>query len=337
MKLNVTQADLQELARQVSRYEHGVCPETRLTEQFEEALSRLQALLVEWRPLLRGLRHRPTSLMRDCDDALSLAHRSCRSKQYKQGLSHIKLVRHGLALLQELLEAYGEYGFATDAYQKLKIMLNSEHLTQLLTIETIARLLTESDKLLAAGRSRQAVFIARLCRNKALALQEVSSELTAEESAKIQGLAIKIKEQSDFFAQTEAFASSNGNDLKLRYAFERLPDLLAQRRLTSVARLLDDIDYELAVRRAVWVSFQHHHHLHDKSDVNTQRTRDELKRLIRQESWEKAATYVLQQRLTKLSSESHSLQQSIEQVTQKMEAIYSNGSDLQPEAASKLD
>ncbi len=332
MRLGVTPADMHGLARLIRRYESGVCTETQLTEQLHEALNGLQALMVQWRPRLRGLHYRPSVAMRDCDDAISAAQRLCGGRQFKPCLLQIKRARNGLARLQDLLDAYDDHSRATEAYRGLTGLLDSQQLTQLLTVETITRLLAESDKLLASGRSRQAGFIARLCQHKALALTEAADG----ERESVQDLSAKIKQQAEFFRQTEAFAPSS-SDLKLRRAFERLPDLLAQRLVTLVARLIADIEGELASRRAVWTSLQRRVGPHRKPGSAAHPLTDDLKRIVREESWEQAATYFLRQTLAALSAEATALQPAIGHVSQQMEATRSNDSRSQAEAATGVN
>lgn len=328
MKLNITPTDMHALSRLIRRYESGGCTETQLTGRLQDVLNGLQALMVEWRPLLSCLHHRPSAAMRDCDDAISTAQRLCNGGKFRQCLLQLKRARHALAHLQELLNAYDDHSQAAEAYRKLMSLLDSQQLCQLLTVETIARLLDESDKLLAAGRSRQAGFIARLCQHKALALAEVAGK----ESGNTDELSAAIERQAEFFRQTEAFAPSPA-DLKLRRAFERLPDLLAERRSILVARLVVDIECELASRRTVWNSLRRSTVPHQKSTGAAQPLADEMKRIVREESWEQAANYLLRQTLAALSSEATALRPAIEQISQRMEAARSDGSNSQAGAA----
>jgi hypothetical protein len=320
MKLSVAPTDIHALARLTARYGSGLCTETHLTAQFHKVLNRLQALMVEWRPLLSGLRHRPSSAMRECDNAISTAQRLCKGREFRECLSQLKLARHELARLQELLDAWDDYHRATEAYWALTALLDSQQLCQMLTIETIRQLLVESDKLLASGRSRQAGFIARLCRNKALALMEAPHQ----ESSKVQEFSVKLDRQAEFFRLTAAFAPSPANDLKLCRAFERLPNLLAERRIALVALLVADIECELASRRAVWVSLERQRSPHEKAGAVNQLVIDELKRIVREESWEQAASYLLRQVLAALSSEATALHPAIWQIKQKMETVDSS-------------
>jgi hypothetical protein len=320
------------LGRLIRRYESGVCTEAQLTGRLHEVLNELQALMVEWRPRLRGLRHRPSAAMRDCDDAISAAQRLCGGSQFKPCLLQLKRARHGLARLQELIDAYDDYDRAAEAYRGLTGLLDSQQLCQLLTVETIARLLAESEKLLASGRSRQAVFIARMCRHKALALAEGAD--AGREN--VQEVSAKIEQQAEFFRQTEAFAPSSA-DLKLRRAFERLPDLLARHRVTLVARLVTDIEGELASRRAVWASLRCPASLRQQPGGAAHPLTEDLKRIVRDESWEQAANYLLQQTLAALSAEATALRPDIGHITQQMEATRSDGSRSQAEAASEVN
>jgi hypothetical protein len=328
MRLGVTPADLHALARLIRRRELGLCTETQLTERLYEVLNALQALMVEWRPLLAGLRHRPSAAMRECDDAISAAHRLGGGRQFKSCLIQLKRARNVLAHLQGLLDAYDEHGRAAEAFRGLTELLGSQQLCQLLTVETIARLLAESDRLLASGRSRQAGFIARLCRHKALAL----SEAAGDEGRGTQELSAAIERQAAFFRQTEAFAASPA-DFRLRRAFERLPELLAHRRVALVTRLVADIECELASRRAVWASLRHSDGTPQKPGGAARPPADELKRIIREESWEQAANHLLRQTLAALSSEAAALRPAIGHISQQMEAIRGDVSRTQAEAA----
>lgn len=332
MRLRVTPADIHGLARLVRRHELGLCTETHLIGSLRAVLNALQALMVEWRPLLGALRHRPSAAMRECDRAISAAHRLCGGNQFKPCLLQIKLARNGLAGLQELLDAYEEHTRAAEAHRGLTILIDSQHLCQLLTIEIIARLLDESEKLLAVGRSRQASFIARLCRNKVLALSEASGA----EDAGPQYLSAAIRRQADFFRQTEAFATA-ADDTKLRRAFERLPELLAQRRLTLVSRLVADIEHELASRRAVWASLCPPAGPRQSPGDGAPLLTEEVKRIIREDSWEQAANYLLRQTLTALSSHAMELRPAIRRISELMEAACGDGFGSRTEVPARVN
>lgn len=316
MRLGVTPADLHALARLIRRYESGLYPEGQLAGRLREVLDGLRELLVKWRPRLRGLRHRPAAALRDCDDAISNALRLCAGRQFKPCLLQLRRARGELTRLQEMLDAHDEHARAAEAFRELTTLLDARPLCQLPTIETIARLLDESDDMLASGRSRQAVFIARLCRHKALALTEAPE--AGRES--VQELSARLGRQAEFFRRTRAFAPSP-DDLKLRRALERLPELLAQRRVALVARLTADIEYEMGSRRAVLASLGHTAASQRESGGAGNPVEDVLKRIVREESWEQAANYALRRALSALSAETAALRPAIERVSRQMEGV----------------
>lgn len=333
----------QELARLIWRHESGIYSEAQLDKQLREELTRLQRLIVKWRPTLRGLGHRPSGLMERCDEAINRALSALNIKDYRQGLKHLKETQKALALLRELMDDFEEYDSAMKAYAQLLSLLNSEHLRELPSIKTIAHLFAEADKLLvagvtetnwmrASGAGHQARFIARLCKEKVLTLQEK----TSGDGAEAQRLLARIKLQSAFCAQTEAFAPSPTVDSKLRSALERLPQLLSERHLTLVGRLTDDIECELASRRAVLATFRRYLELDGRSNRATREVVEEVKRIIRGESWGQAATYLLQQMLTAVSVKASALQLSIHRTAQKLEDINKDGARLAAETGSNI-
>jgi hypothetical protein len=338
-------ATTQELSRLIRRHESGAYPEARLVKRFEEELNRLPSQLVELRPILRGLRHRPAALMEKCDEAINRALGACSSKNYRWGLSWLREAEKTLAFLRDLKDDFEEYDSAMKEYRELLDFLDSEYLRGLPSIKTIALLFAEADKLLAhsareadglkaAGPGRQARFIAGICREKVLALQEVTDEGDAEAQ---QRLMTKIKRQESFRAQTEKFAPSPPVDLKLRRAFERLPVLLAHSRLKLVARLTDEVEGELASRRAVLATYGCYRNLQRSAQGKaTQATADEVKRLIYSESWGSASTYLLQQMLAVLAAKASGLRSSVRRASQKLDDLNEAGASLMKESVPNI-
>jgi hypothetical protein len=89
----------------------------------------------------------------------------------------------------------------------------------------------------------------------------------------------------------------------MRQAFARLPELLAEVRLTLVARLTSDIEDELSSRRTIFAAIGGYTGLRDDQGAEATEMPAELKRIIREESWGRAATYLLQQTLSSLAGE----------------------------------
>jgi hypothetical protein len=344
MTNSVSRATTQELSRLIRRHESGVYPEARLVKRFEEELNRLPSLLVELRPILRGLSHRPAALMEKCDEAINRALGACSSKNYTGALSQLREAEKTLTFLRDLKDDFEEYNSAMKEYRGLLDLLDSEYLRGLPSIKTIALLFAEVDKLLAhsareadglkaAGSGRQARFIARICREKVRALQEVTDEGGAE----AQRLMPKIKRQEAFRAQTEKFAASPPIDLKLRRAFERLPVLLAHGRMKLVARLTDEVEGELASRRAVLTTYGCYRNLQrGAQEKATQATADEVKRLIYSESWGSASTYLLHQMLAVLAGKASGLRSSVRRASQKLDDLNEVGASLMKESVPNI-
>jgi hypothetical protein len=321
-----------ELTLLLKQYEvAGYSPE-RLDKLLGAEINRAQSLNVELRPALRLLRHSPLALMVRCEEAITRAQAARDRRDFRQGLKALKEAQRLLKCLQELLEDAAELEAVVTEYEGLLTMLDSEYLSGLPSITSLAHVLSEADalfavgatadNLLAAARGRQARFIARLYREKLYALQAA----TDGEEPKARRLASIIREQSDYCEHTSAFAPAPSSDRKVQQAFERLSDLLADGRLTLLARLTDDIESELASRRTVLATFQRYLDLRGaKGAAAVGEAAMELKRIIDGESWGRAATYLLQQTLALLADKGSALQASAREVTQKLDATKAAG------------
>lgn len=237
-----------ELALLLKQHEvAGDSPE-QLDRLLAAEINRAHALKVELRPALRHMRHLPSELMVRCEDAVTRAQAARERRDFAGGLKGLKEAQRWLACLRELLEDAAEVEAAASEYKQLLALLGSEYLAGLPSINSVAHLLSEADaqlaaaaaadNLLAAARGRQAHFIAGLCREKLRALQAVTNG-DAATARRLESLA---REQSAYCARTSEFAPAPSADRQVRQAFERLSCLLADGRLTLVARLTGDIE-----------------------------------------------------------------------------------------------
>lgn len=321
----------QELSRLLWRKESGLFPEIRIAGIFENEVNRLESLIVEWRPLLRSLKHTPSVILSTCDDAINQAQRSNRAKDYKNGLEQIKRAQGAIVKLREVFEASTACALATEAYRDLETLLDSEHLQQLASIKTLEQLLVEMDTLLAAGISRQAEFIARLFKNKISALVESGNPDTRS----IDELQLQISRQIEFCAKTEAFAPSSLVDSQLQRGLERLSQLLMEGRVRLVAHLTEDIEGQLGSRRAV-LSVIANARLSAPTNTENHLSVENTKTIIRDDSWEEAATRLLSQSLAAIGTETAELESAIRGVTLRLASFRVDSTATPPETTSGI-
>jgi hypothetical protein len=286
----------------------GTSPE-KLDKLLGEEINHVQVLNVQLRPSLRAMHHTPARLMERCDEAVTCAHIARTRRSYGEALKWLKEVQRWLSCLRGLAEDASELKLAVSEYEGLLILLGSDYLSRLPSINSVARLLSEADALLATGaqadnllgarRGRQARFIAALCREK---LHELGAPSDGD-GTEARRLNAVIDTQSAYCARTSSFAPSPRTDGAMRQAFARLSELLAEVRLTLVARLTSDIEDELSSRRTIFAAIRGYTGLGDDQGAEAAEMPAELKRIIREESWGRAATHLLQQILSSLAGE----------------------------------
>jgi hypothetical protein len=280
----------------------GYYHESFLVECLESEIGNLLAGFAGLDSELSALRWRPSQLIGAFDNAITNARNSLYEKEYKEAVRQVKQARRALTGLQKSKDANAAYESANSAYKKARELAGFLPVGQLITFKYMARLLSESDRLLRAGEYRQARLLAHMCIKKTTELQSRDNEVQKGES-----LLARINRMEEVASRAGEFTSDEQRQRFGVRAIEGLRSLIVDHRLKLVEALVDDLESEFASRKAFLSIYEQHIKRSPESAAPAASLILELRQIIAASSWDAASQYILRRTLGKDSSQMQSL------------------------------
>lgn len=300
---------LLDLTRTAWRYELGYLSEQEAGAVVEAEVNRLVEEVVSNAKSTMGLIHRPSELIRVCDEGINAAIGHKRRNQFKEAVVEIKKVQNALEVIRRFSAAHEEYESARSAYRRIESLLESEYLLQGTSIKVLSGLLSEMDGLLKKAEYRQAHIIGRMCKQRSFALETVESQCEAKSG----GLLQRVERICEICDQSNPFTA--GSDSTIKRAGEAIRSIIEQGYLVLARRLIEDIEIDIAPRRTLVAEYGRHARIFAAQTGEQVISVEHLKSMCVQTSWIAATDFLLETALNALSSDLERLDKYIARIT----------------------
>lgn len=297
-----------DLARTAWRYELGHVSEQEAGAMVEAEVNRLIEEVGAHSRLTMGLIHRPSELIRTCDEGINAARGHKTRKQFTKAVVEIKKVRDAIAGLQRFNTAREEYESSRAAYRRIELLLESEYLLQSRSIRLLSGLLSDVEEVLKTAEHRQAHVIARICRQRSLALESVEPQ----RNPRSRDLLKRVEWISEICDRSKLFIVASSSAIE--QACEALRSIIEQGYLTLSQRLIEDIEIDLWPRQMLVAEYERHVQMFSLQGADQVILTERLKSMVDQTSWIVATDFLLEKGLTALSANVERLEKHIARV-----------------------
>lgn len=286
-----------DLARTAWRYELGHLSEQQAGATVEAEVNRLIEEVGAHSRLTMGSSHRPSELIRRCDEGINAAVGHKTRKQFTKAVVEIKKVRDAIEGLRRFNTAREEYESSRGAYRRIEFLLASEYLLRSTCIRVLSGLLSDMEDLLKTAEYRQVQTIGRICKQRLLALETVEPQRNAKSRELLQ----RVGGICDICDQSKSF--SLASDSAIERACEALRSIIERGYLTLAQRLIEDIEIDLGPRRTLVAEYERHVRVFSLQGAEQVIMAERLKSMVAQTSWIDATDFLLKKGLTALSSD----------------------------------
>lgn len=296
---------LSELTRTVWRYELRYLSEHETAAAVEAEVNRLIEEVVSHARRTMGMIHRPSGLMRTCDDGINAALGHKNRNQFTKAVAEIKKVRDAIEEIRRFTAAHEEYEATRGAYRRIEVLLESEYIMQCTSIKVLSGLLSEVEGLLKTAEYRQARTILRMCKQRSTTLETVELQRDARSGSLLQ----RVERISEICCQSERFSITS--DSTIKQACEVLRSIIERGYLVLARRLIEDIEIALAPRLSLVAEHDRHLRMFKGRAAEKVVSAEQLKSMVAQTSWIAATDSLLRTALTELSWDLERLDQDI--------------------------
>ena len=241
-------------------------------------------------------RRHPSRLIQACDEAISQALRASESDDYATAFACLQQARNAIPNIRSAQAANLAYEAARAAYEALITLCPSSRLKTLLTLQNLAALLDETDELLQCSKYRQGEMLGRACRRRSETLSE-QQEIIPEI------LPARLNWFLNLCDELAGFISSEREDWADKTALHEVGQLLQARHCALAERLLEDLEVELTPHRTFLALYRELQASTAQPPAAPLVSDDELRELIKRESWSAATSLLLRNALDRLSDQ----------------------------------
>lgn len=280
-------------------------------DRFNDAVEFLVEDLKFRKEAIAGLRHRPTTLLRQYDEAINSASHTKAAQNFSIARQHIEQALKTSKRLSDFTVAGQTYMAAEIAYESLVEIARPEIVRQQMpSLRFIPQLLGQADNLIQEGEYRQARFMAKFCQRQADSFQ-----LMEQNKGKENQLIKRRNAVIEIYQGIGQFAADN--NLTRHFAKEAFPIIdqcLAEHLLHLMEHILQSLEVALAPANVFLRQYQTTFIDFEINGSTSKKLPDEVRQAALDGDWARATNQLLQSSFTFLSNNLTSINNDLAQV-----------------------